>query len=516
MKNTPPQSTLELQVTDFGPIVEAKLALRPLTVFVGPSNTGKSYLAILIYSLHRCFNVDQWPDHWRRGDNWIRRDAQPQPLPRETVEALGSLAWEIATSNTASLIKQGIVLPRPVAEVIRSVFEVQGTHFSDEISRCFGIASAKNLRRRGSRGCANVVIQRTPANSAESFENRLAIGIKGTAFTTRIPSGAPLRMDCRMPEESAAHLRSMAEALTSTDRSTGNERIFDSWGFIQALTILGLRQVVSPLHLPSFYLPADRTGVMHAHSAIVNAMIEQAAMTGIRPTPHTPMLSGVTADFLQQLIALDRPVYRSFRRRKPQHDMGEQIEDAILGGSVKAYRSATTGYPYFAYHPIGWKRELALSQTSSMVSDLAPIVLFLRHVVEPGNVLIIEEPESHLHPAMHVELTRQLALLVRSGIRVIITTHSEWVLEELANIVRRSALPEAERKTSDAPAVALRPDEVGAWLFKPRSRPKGSVVEELKLDEETGLYPTDYDAVSEALYNESARLFNRIEEGNTE
>ena len=151
-----------------------------------------------------------------------------------------------------------------------------------------------------------------------------------------------------------------------------------------------------------------------------------------------------------------------------------------------------------------------------MVSDLAPIVLFLRHVVEPDNVLIIEEPESHLHPAMHVELTRQLALLVRSGIRVIITTHSEWVLEELANIVRRSALPEAERKTTGAPAVALRPDDVGAWLFKPRSRPKGSVVEELKLDEETGLYPTDYDAVSEALYNESARLFNRIQEGNSE
>ena len=144
------------------------------------------------------------------------------------------------------------------------------------------------------------------------------------------------------------------------------------------------------------------------------------------------------------------------------------------------------------------------------------MVLYLRHVIQPDNVLIIEEPESHLHPAMQVEFTRQLALLVRSGIRVIITTHSEWVLEELANIVRRSSLPGTKRKRTDATAVALRPDEVGAWLFKPKSRPKGSVVEEVKLDEETGLYPTGYDAVSEALYNESARLFNRIQEGNSE
>ena len=45
---------------------------------------------------------------------------------------------------------------------------------------------------------------------------------------------------------------------------------------------------------------------------------------------------------------------------------------------------------------------------------------------------------------------------------------------------------------------------------------KGSVVEEVKLDEETGLYPTGYDAVSEALYNESVNIFNRIQDSKTE
>ena len=41
-------------------------------------------------------------------------------------------------------------------------------------------------------------------------------------------------------------------------------------------------------------------------------------------------------------------------------------------------------------------------------------------------------------------------------------------------------------------------------------------MEEVKLDEETGLYPTDYDAVSEALYNESVNIFNRIQDSKTE
>ncbi len=52
----PDANNFKLSVTNFGPIASAEIDLRPLTVFVGPSNTGKSYLAILIYALHRFFN----------------------------------------------------------------------------------------------------------------------------------------------------------------------------------------------------------------------------------------------------------------------------------------------------------------------------------------------------------------------------------------------------------------------------------------------------------------------------
>ena len=63
-----------------------------------------------------------------------------------------------------------------------------------------------------------------------------------------------------------------------------------------------------------------------------------------------------------------------------------------------------------------------------------------KFIVKKGELLIVDEPESHLHPALQVELIRQLANLVNEGKRVIVTTHSEWISEELANIVRRSKL----------------------------------------------------------------------------
>ena len=55
-QKTPNTPKVEISVRNFGPIAEADLDLRPLTVFVGPSNTGKTYLSVLIYALQRIFH----------------------------------------------------------------------------------------------------------------------------------------------------------------------------------------------------------------------------------------------------------------------------------------------------------------------------------------------------------------------------------------------------------------------------------------------------------------------------
>ena len=140
-----------------------------------------------------------------------------------------------------------------------------------------------------------------------------------------------------------------------------------------------------------------------------------------------------------------------------------------------------------------------------MASEVAPVVLYLRHLVSPDNVLVVEEPESHMHPALQVEFMRQLAAVVKAGVRVIVTTHSEWMTEELGNIVRRSALPEDERK-----GPALDAGQVGAWLFESNKRPKGSIVREIPLDEH-GQYSCGFDEVAMALHNDWAGITSRIE-----
>ena len=42
---------LTISVKNFGPIAEGSVDLKPLTIFVGPSNTGKSYMATAVHAV---------------------------------------------------------------------------------------------------------------------------------------------------------------------------------------------------------------------------------------------------------------------------------------------------------------------------------------------------------------------------------------------------------------------------------------------------------------------------------
>ena len=228
-------------------------------------------------------------------------------------------------------------------------------------------------------------------------------------------------------------------------------------------------------------------------------------MRGCSMTYRCRHCRGFFADFLKQLVTI--PVRK---QQDKKGDLAANLEQQILKGKIYV-KESEAGYPIFSYQPQGWTEDLPLMNASSMVSELASVVLYLRHFVRPGDVLIIEEPESHLHPAMQAEFIRQLAAVVNSGIRVMLTTHSEWVLDELTNLVRLSDLPKRRREGIASGDFALNPNEVGVWLFEPKQRPRGSVVKEIRFDEEFGGFRSGFDEVAMGTYNDYAKISNRIE-----
>ena len=504
---------LQLSVRDFGPIAEADIDLRPMTVFVGPNNTGKSYLAILVYALHQFFAGDLGMASFRRRGlfSWPRQWPSVGAVGDEAVEDV--ITWLKQFESSERPVGFQAPMPASVASYVLSSLQITqdaGNTCMEEILRCFGRESVNRLVRHGSQEEARVVISCRVTEEPEAqgtFEYQFLMGKEKTDFRSIVPDRIPPKMATQIGISAYGYYQQFNRHIVSTP-----EDAFLKGPVFGLLSSLTNSLVVKPLNGSVHYLPADRTGIMHAHRLVVRSLVRGTSWAGIRPEEPLPVLSGVTGDFLDTLIALED----AQDRRSPFGDnLAARLEKNILAGSIVT-RFSAIGYPEFYYRPNGWDEDIPLMNTSSMVSELAPVVLYLQNIIEEGELLIIEEPESHLHPAMQVEFVRHLAAAVRAGIRVIITTHSEWVLEELANLAHLSNLPESQRDGIGGAEYALTPEELGIWLFGSDKKSGGSIVGEVRFNPEDGGFVTDYEDVAIRTHNDWARITNRLSELDTE
>ena len=533
MSTAPTYKPLEIEVTDFGPIAKAKLDLRPLTVFVGPSNTGKSYLAMLIYALHQVFGgyatypaIGQMkPDHhlyprsfpsassgrvlpriWSLLNMQDMTDEDSTMLLNWTTTLLSKVDGSENTDDIVADIPDAVkALIQPLDIDLNTLCLL----LANEVARCFGGENTASLARHGSKSEARVVLKRQladPLGPVEPFDFEFKWGRRGDpdGYTLNASTHPASALKIERADNDPWHrerIRRLQSHINRWNHGELQDRPFVALTLRDELVDIVGATRISPLGRTAHYLPASRTGLMQAHRVVAASSIEQLSRNEALPT-----LSGVLTDFLQQLVT-----FRDAPRTLRKHGwlLAAKLEEEVLRGEVLENQSAT-GYPIFSYRPADRKEEIPLMQSSSMVSELAPVVLYLRHVVQPGDVLIIEEPESHLHPGMQAEFTRQLAAVVRKGVRVMLTTHSDYVLEELANLVRMSDLPEEQRADLKGADAALSSDEVGVWLFEPGQQQEGSVVREIPLDEDSGTFPAGYGAITEALYNTSVEIDSRI------
>ncbi|QSV65625.1 MAG: ATP-binding protein [Aphanizomenon flos-aquae DEX188] len=72
---------------------------------------------------------------------------------------------------------------------------------------------------------------------------------------------------------------------------------------------------------------------------------------------------------------------------------------------------------------------------SSSIKQLAPLLLYLRFRASEGDFLVIDEPEMNLHPESQAKLLEALSILVNLGVRILLTTHSPYIMAHLNNLV---------------------------------------------------------------------------------
>ena len=475
------QPDIHIAVENFGPIEKAEMDLRPLTVFVGESNTGKTYLAALIYALQRTFEGISrvpWSPHRILQLNYVYRSQHPDPsiqaLSRETLSVLKrrtTTGQPLRFSDAPQWMREGLQSDLANSE-----------RFKDELRRCFNLESASELIRFA-QNQSSMMKGSLKVSEDEQTLWSFEVSDSGSGMTTEgfINGDTVLRSDDRAALWETLDLTGWREPV----------RTF-SWS--------------APA---SYYLPAARSGIMETHGVISGSLVDRATRVGLERFSEIPAFSGLIADFLKQIIS-----YKEGRVSSDEMSgISKVLEDEVLRGEVEV-SSPPDGYPEFRYRPQQSEQALRLSRSSSMVSELAPLVLFLRGIVRPGDTLIIEEPESHLHPAAQTKVALTLARLVRAGVRVIITTHSDWLLEQIGNLVREGEVMKLGKNKTE-PTTWLTEEDVGAWWFR-----VDKPVVEIPFDYIEGIEPKDYYDVAEELHNNAVEfqqhLLNEEELGDDE
>ncbi|WP_437732475.1 AAA family ATPase [Sorangium sp. So ce1335] len=87
------------------------------------------------------------------------------------------------------------------------------------------------------------------------------------------------------------------------------------------------------------------------------------------------------------------------------------------------------------------------------ITHVLPILVACLHA-RRGDIILVENPEVHLHPMGQAKIGLFLSMIASAGIQVIVETHSDHVLNGVRRAVRTSLLP---------------PENVAIHFFQPRS-----------------------------------------------
>ena len=102
----------------------------------------------------------------------------------------------------------------------------------------------------------------------------------------------------------------------------------------------------------------------------------------------------------------------------------------ITGGAYKAFENRGV-----FYKPKGKSLRLSMAESSSSVRSLMIIDFYLRHAAKEGDLLMIDEPELNLHPKNQRRIARLFVRLINLGMKVFITTDSDYIIKELNTLI---------------------------------------------------------------------------------
>ena len=192
----------------------------------------------------------------------------------------------------------------------------------------------------------------------------------------------------------------------------------------------------------------------------------------------------------------------------PFATIAHRLENDLLHGEVNADKDGEVSFK------VKGNGHLPFQITSSIVKTLSSLIFYLKYQASKGDIIIIDEPEMNFHPDSQILLARLFAILANSGLGLVISTHSDYIIREINNLVMAEALlqKESDINVKDEYGYGknelLRSSDVAAYFFSFNADGKVNV-EELEVNN----YGFDVKSINAAIEKQNSitnELFDRL------
>ncbi len=397
---------MKVSVCNLGPIKEKnKMELKPLTVFIGPNNAGKTWLAYSLAGILGTFGLDEY----------IK--AYVDHTVSEKYSVLDTAINLIISNGSAT-----IDIERFADEFADEYFNNIAKYSSTWMNRFLG---TQRINFNDLKITLNI------GNNKPIFKENLM----KYSFTTQVAKSI------LTIQKNAGKSKIYAFTSSESDETKDTAKILDEQIPEQEIRRILIRFVFQAMH-SSLYpniriFPTERAKIADIQYTGSVAEIQNTSL--FKLTDETwPERS------FRQLY---REIYgiqsgaRNARNKESSSSLVKQyieladiLERDILGGNLKFSTPKPDPLREILYQTTS-DSDIEISIASSMVKELSSLALYLRYLAKPGELIIIDEPEMNLHPAAQIKMVEFLAMMVNSGLNVLITTHSPYFLDHLYNVM---------------------------------------------------------------------------------
>lgn len=373
------------------PIESGCIDINKLTILCGKNNTGKTYITNIIYSF-----LDTWDEHidWNLPEDITTKLFKDGAIKVDLDELVSSNLTEIKNSiieGFSRKLPEYLACSREILDTAEIDFffnmddSWEKNNFSSGI-RNFEDEEFLSLRKPENSKYAEILLKKTDDDYPRFIMKDLLGKMIVKSVFTNIPSTF------------IASAERTGAAIFKNELNFGRNQLINYLTEMPA----GSSNQINPFNLVSKF---KRN---YAHSVMKNV------------------------EFISNLSGLEDKGKSDFINNNPH-----LIEDfvAIAGGE---YKSSEKGGIFFQPSTASVPMELGIGESSSTVRALMLIWYWLNYVAQEHSLIIIDEPELNLHPANQRKLARFLVSLTNAGVKVFITTHSDYIIREINTLLLMS------------------------------------------------------------------------------